>query len=71
MRSSDILKLRLNNQRLSARKFKNPIDVVSCLGAVQAQDYNAAKWALALRSENATDLSIEEALTTAKFFVRM
>ena len=66
MRSSDIVKLRLNNQRLSALKFKNPIDVVSCLGAVQAQDYNAAKWALALRSENATDLSIEEAFNNGE-----
>jgi len=61
MRDRDILKLRLNNQRLSARKFERPIEVVRWLGGVQAQDYNAAKWALALRSVNATELKIEEA----------
>jgi hypothetical protein len=61
MRNSDIVIHRLNSQHLSAGKFKNPADVVRWLGAVQAQDYNAAKWAVALRSENATDLSIEQA----------
>jgi hypothetical protein len=61
MRVSDILKLRLSNQRLSVSKFDRPIEVVRWLGGVQAQDYNAAKWALALRSANATELKIEEA----------
>ena len=61
MRASDILKLRLNNQRLSVGKFDRPTEVVRWLGGVQAQDYNAAKWALALRSVNATELKIEEA----------
>lgn len=32
------------------------------MGAVQAQDYGAAKWALAQRTSNATDASIEQAL---------
>jgi len=60
MRDSDILRLRLNNQRLSVSKFEQPTEVVRWLGAVQAQDYHAAKWALALRSANTTDLKIEE-----------
>jgi hypothetical protein len=61
MRDRDIVKLRLNNQRLSVSKFDRPTEVVRWLGAVQAQDYNAAKWALALRSTNATELTIEDA----------
>ena len=37
------------------------MDVVRWLGAVQAQDFNAAKWALALRMRQATDAGVEEA----------
>ena len=36
---------------------------MSWLGAVQAQDYSGAKWALALRMRHATDSSIERAFT--------
>ena len=63
MRDNDILKLRLNNQRLSVSKFDRPTEVVRWLGAVQAQDYNAAKWALALRSANTTELTVEDAFS--------
>jgi len=35
---------------------------VSRLGAIQAQDYAGAKWAIAMRTPNATDASIERAL---------
>ena len=35
-------------------------------GAVQAQDFNAAKWALALRMRKATDAVIEEAFNKAE-----
>jgi hypothetical protein len=52
---------RLNNQRLSSSKLGRAVDVVRWFGAVQAQDFNAAKWALALRMREATDAAIEEA----------
>src|SRR6476646_6712317 len=45
----DITHTRLRNQRLSAGRFAGPEDVVRWLGAVQAQDYAGAKWALGLR----------------------
>lgn len=35
-------------------------EVVALLGAVQAQDYGAAKWGLAQRTRNATDAEIEK-----------
>jgi hypothetical protein len=38
--------------------------VVAWLGAVQAQDYHAAKWALGLRLKGATDETVERAFTT-------
>jgi hypothetical protein len=40
---------RLSNQRLVGTKFQRVEQVVEHLGAVQAQDYPMAKWALGLR----------------------
>ena len=61
MNASEILKLRLYNTGLSHSPFKNAADAVSHLGAVQAQDFAAAKWALGLRIKNSIDESIEKA----------
>src|SRR5262245_22966863 len=52
---------RLLNQRLTGARFTQPEDVVSWMGAVQAQEYLGAKWALALRMERASDAAIESA----------
>jgi hypothetical protein len=52
----DLARLRLRNQRLSGGRFIRPE------GAVQAQEYADAKWALALRMRRATDARIERAL---------
>jgi hypothetical protein len=56
-----IVSERLHNQRLSAPQFQRPVDVVRWMGAVQAQDYYGAKWALALRMRSATGAGIEKA----------
>lgn len=61
MNSSEILKLRLHNTGLSHSPFKSAAEAVSHLGAVQAQDFAAAKWALGLRIKNSTDEDIEKA----------
>lgn len=58
---SDPVLARLHNQKLTAPGFEKPVDVVRWLGAVQAQDFNAAKWALALRMRKATDTTVETA----------
>lgn len=50
---------RLLNQHLTTSASEKPEDVISWFGAMQAQDFNAAKWAIALRCKNATDESIE------------
>jgi hypothetical protein len=57
----EIARQRLHNQRLSSPDFKKPRDVVKWLGAVQAQDYYGAKWALGQRMQVATDDDIEKA----------
>jgi len=61
MNSAEILKLRLQNTGLINSQFKSATDVVSHLGAVQAQDFTAAKWALGLRIKDSTDEDIERA----------
>jgi hypothetical protein len=66
MNTSEIIKLRLHNTGLSYSPFKSAADAVSYLGAVQAQDFAAAKWALGLRVKNSTDEDIEKAFNEGK-----
>jgi len=66
MKTSDIALGRLRNQRLSSPDFKNAADVVHWLGAVQAQDYYAAKWALGLRMRAASDQGLEKAFAAGE-----
>jgi len=61
MTNLDIAQQRLHNQHIALPTFENPVEVVQWLGAVQAQDYAAAKWALGLRMQGATDDVIEQA----------
>lgn len=61
MKASEIPRLRLYNSGLSDPRFKSAADAVSYLGAVQAQDFAAAKWALGLRIKDSTDEDIEKA----------
>lgn len=62
--NADIARRRLANQRLVGTQFRSPIDAVGRLGAVQAQDYSGAKWAIAQRTRNATDAGIERLLAS-------
>jgi winged helix DNA-binding protein len=62
MDNSDLLHLRSHNQKLSGTKFNAAHEVVRWLGAVQAQDYAGAKWALALRMKDTTDSMLDQAL---------
>lgn len=62
MKNSDIPRFRLHNQRIAGTVFEQPADVVAWLGAVQAQDYLAALWAIGLRMRNAVEADIERAL---------
>ena len=66
MKNSEIANLRLYNQGLFENIFKDPVDAVAQLGAVQAQDYAGAKWALGQRLVNHTDASIEKEFNEGK-----
>lgn len=50
---------RLRNQRLIGPGFSHPADVVGWLGAVQAQDFHGAKWAISQRMTWATDRALD------------
>lgn len=54
--------LRLLNQQVISPAFTKPADLVYWMGAVQAQDYLMAKWALGVRLPGSTDPSIEDAV---------
>jgi hypothetical protein len=58
----DIVERRLQSQRIAGAGFKAPGEVVAWMGAVQAQDYLAALWAVGLRTEAAQEDAIEQAL---------
>ena len=55
----DIARQRLHRTFLVDRRWTTGSDVVRALGAVQAQDYEGAKWALSMRTTAATDAAIE------------
>ncbi len=56
---TDIALLRMRAQRLTGQPFTSALDTIRWLGAVQAQDYAGAKWALALRTHRATDAQVD------------
>lgn len=62
MDASTVINLRLNNQLLMGSDLKTPQDVVSWMGAVQAQDFNMSKWALGVRLPLLNDKSVEDAV---------
>jgi hypothetical protein len=57
----DVLSLRLANQHLADQSLADPTALVAHLGAVQAQDYGAATWALGQRLRGASEDSLERA----------
>lgn len=61
MDTLDILRQRLSNQHLARPQLDQPVEMVAWLGAVQSQDYAAAKWALGMRLKGANDESLDRA----------
>jgi hypothetical protein len=53
---------RLYSQQIANVTRDRPGDVVAWLGAVQAQDYLGALWAVGLRTQHATEAAIERAI---------
>ena len=66
MTNSNILHHRLFNQQITQQSFQKPGELVEWFGAMQAQDYQGAKWAIALRLKGITDTGIEQAIADKK-----
>lgn len=54
--------IRLLNQQLSAPQFRQPKDLVSWMGAIQAQDYTMVRWAVGMRLKSPSLQMVEKAL---------
>jgi hypothetical protein len=63
----DIVRLRLQNQCISGAARRSVADVVGWFGAVQAQEFFAAKWGLALRmTDGTTEAAIQRAFDSGR-----
>ena len=62
MTLNDVAVLRMQNHQLSTPKFKNAKELVGWMGAIQAQDFTMAKWAIGIRLPNSTEQMIDAAI---------
>ena len=62
MTLSDVVRLRLAHQRLTGHPSGSAAVVVSALGAMQAQDYPSALWAVGVRLPGAGRADVERAI---------
>jgi hypothetical protein len=63
--TSEVARLRLTNQQITVHTCASTQDVVVAFGAMQAQEYRSALWAVGLRLANASERDIEQALVSA------
>lgn len=67
MNTADILQIRLANQLLAGNKFTQPQEIVSYMGAMQAQTFDMARWAIGARLPGiVTDRRVIEAIDNAE-----
>lgn len=66
MTIADMLRIRQQNQYLLGRKAATPQAVVQTLGAVQAQDYQGAKWGIVQRTQGVTGTDFDAAFAEGK-----
>ena len=57
-----ISKTRLISQKIASPEFKTSSEIVRWMGAMQAQDYLMAKWAIGVRLKDPTDKKVESAI---------
>ena len=62
MKHSEIAARRLISQGISSTIKRSPAEVVDGLGAMQAQDYLGALWAIAVRTPGTTEAEVEKAI---------
>ncbi|HEY8929781.1 MAG TPA: winged helix DNA-binding domain-containing protein [Mucilaginibacter sp.] len=62
MTDVEIARQRLYNQHIAVQHFKTPAQIVQYMGAIQAQDYAGAKWAIGLRLVKSSDKAVDKAM---------
>jgi len=62
----EIADYRLFNQRVTGQQLNTPEAVVKWMGAVQAQDYRQALWAVGVRMQAAAVADVESAIADAR-----
>ena len=58
--------IRLLNQQLVAPRFDDPAEVVSHMGAMQAQEYRMMRWAVAMRTKKPSVKAFKEAFDSGR-----
>ena len=58
--------IRLLNQQLAAPQFSDPADVVSHMGAIQAQEYRMVRWAVAMRTRQPSARAFKAAFDSGR-----
>jgi hypothetical protein len=61
-----ISQLRLQNQQIGGTEFNSVKELVHWMGAIQAQDYGMAKYAIGVRLKNAVHQTVEDAINKAE-----
>ena len=59
---TEISNARLISQKIDPPGFKTAKEIVSWMGAIQAQDYSMAKWAIGIRLNDTSDTIIESSI---------
>lgn len=62
----DITRLRLAGHAISRTSFSTPEQVVSWMGAMQAQDYLMSLWGIGLRTTGCTEADVEASIRAAR-----
>jgi len=58
--------LRLLNQQLICPQFDHPAEVVSYMGAMQAQEYRLMRWAVAMRTRKPSGMAFKQAFDSGR-----
>ena len=66
MDKNNIAQTRLITQQISVSKLKTEKELVSWMGAVQAQDFPASKWAVGIRLPGSIEKSVEAAIDSGE-----
>ncbi len=66
MKYKEIAKTRLITQQIAESKFETAAEIVSWMGAMQAQDFGMTKWAIGLRLTKSTESEIYKAIDSAE-----